>query len=80
MRCAATWRSCSLFSFFVFPFSLFAQSLPVFRASTDVVAVPVTVTDRAGRFVSGLTADQFELTDAGERRRDHAVQPRSACR
>ena len=33
-----------------------------------MVAVPVTVTDRAGRFVSGLTADEFELTDAGERR------------
>jgi VWFA-related protein len=57
-----------LYSFFVLPFSLLAQSLPVFRAATDVVAVPVTVTDRAGRFVSGLTADQFELTDAGERR------------
>ena len=62
------------FSFFLFrfslalPFSLIAQSLPVFRATTDVVAVPVTVTDRAGRFVSGLAADQFELTDAGERR------------
>jgi hypothetical protein len=30
--------------------------------------VPVTVTDSAGRFVSGLAAEQFELTDAGERR------------
>ena len=56
------------FSFFALPFSLIAQSLPVFRATTDVVAVPVTVTDSAGRFVSGLAADQFELTDAGERR------------
>ena len=38
---------------FVFPssFFLFAQSLPVFRAKTDVVVVPVTVTDRSGRFV-----------------------------
>ena len=57
-----------LFSFFLLPLSLLAQALPVFRATTDVVAVPVTVTDRAGRFVSGLTVDQFELTDAGERR------------
>ena len=45
-----------------------AQSLPVFRASSDVVVVPVTVTDRSGRFVNGLTADDFELSDAGERR------------
>jgi Ca-activated chloride channel family protein len=58
----------ALFSFLVLPFSLIAQSLPVFRATTDVVAVPVTVTDSAGRFVSGLAADQFELTDTGERR------------
>ena len=59
-----------LYSFFLLSFSLLAQSqsLPIFRAGTDVVAVPVTVTDRAGRFVSGLAADQFELTDAGERR------------
>ena len=53
---------------FVLPFSLWAQSLPVFRASRDVVVVPVTVTDRSGRFVNGLTADQFEVTDGGERR------------
>jgi Ca-activated chloride channel homolog len=32
------------------------------------VVVPVTVTDSSGRFVNGLTADQFELTDGGERR------------
>ncbi len=30
--------------------------------------VPVTVTERSGRFVPGLTADQFEIEDAGERR------------
>ncbi len=30
--------------------------------------MPVTVTDRSGRFVPGLTADQFEITDDGERR------------
>ena len=51
----------------VLPFSLFAQD-SVFRATTDLVVVPVTVTDRSGRSVSGLTADQFELKDAGEQR------------
>jgi Ca-activated chloride channel family protein len=53
---------------FVLPISLLAQALPTFRASSEVVVVPVTVTDSSGRFVNGLTADQFELTDGGERR------------
>ena len=42
-----------------------AQDAPLFRVSTDVVTVPVTVTDGAGRFVSGLTADQFTISDGG---------------
>ena len=54
--------------FVLVTFSIHAQELPVFRASTDVVIVPVTVTDRSGRFVAGLTADQFEISDAGARR------------
>src|SRR5262245_56370897 len=45
-----------------------AQDRPLFRASTDVVLVPVSVTDRAGRFVHGLAADQFEISDGGVRR------------
>ena len=57
-----------LYSLLVVPLSLSAQNTPVFRASSDAVVVPVTVTDRSGRFVTGLTADQFELRDAGERR------------
>lgn len=57
-----------LFSFFLIPLSLLSQSLPVFRSGSDVVVVPVTVTDRSGRFVTGLTADQFEIRDSGERR------------
>jgi Ca-activated chloride channel family protein len=57
-----------LYSLFVLPFSLSAQDSPVFRSKADVVVVPVTVTDRAGRFVPGLTADQFEITDGGVRR------------
>jgi Ca-activated chloride channel homolog len=57
-----------LYSFVVLPFSLFAQSIPVFRSDSTVVVVPVTVTDRSGRFVPGLTPDQFELSDGGSRR------------
>jgi VWFA-related protein len=48
--------------------AVYAQDPPIFRAKTDVVVVPVTVTDRSGRFVRGLTADQFEISDGGVRR------------
>ena len=65
---AASLAAAALYSLVVLPFSLLAQSLPIFRASSDVVVVPVTVTDRSGRFVNGLHADDFELTDGGERR------------
>jgi Ca-activated chloride channel family protein len=58
----------ALYSSFVLSSSLYSQTLPVFRADTEVVVVPVTVTDRSGRLVSGLTAVDFELSDGGTRR------------
>ena len=57
-----------LYSLFVLPFSLYAQALPLFRSGSSVVVVPVTVTDRSGRFVPDLTADQFAVSDSGSRR------------
>ena len=45
-----------------------AQEPAVFRASTDVVLVPVSVTDQNGRFVHGLTSDHFEISEGGTRR------------
>src|SRR5688572_13924725 len=57
-----------LYSFCVLPFPLFAQDLPVFRSDSSVVVVPVTVTDRSGRFVPNLTVDQFDVSDGGSRR------------
>jgi Ca-activated chloride channel family protein len=45
-----------------------AQEPAVFRASTDVVLVPVSVTDQNGRFVLGLTPDHFEISEGGTRR------------
>lgn len=50
------------------PFYLQAQGPPIFRAKTDLVVVPVTVTDRSGRFVHDLTPDQFEIVDGSGRR------------
>ena len=45
-----------------------AQEPAVFRTSTDVVLVPVSVTDGNGRFVRGLTSDHFQVSDGGTRR------------
>jgi Ca-activated chloride channel homolog len=54
-----------------------AQQPTVFRSSTDVVLVPVSVTDQNGRFIHGLTSDHFEISEGGTRR---AVKQFSADR
>ena len=54
-----------------------AQEPAVFRASTDVVLVPVSVTDQSGRFVHGLTSGDFEISEDAARR---AVKQFSAAR
>jgi Ca-activated chloride channel homolog len=48
--------------------SIVAAQEPVFRASTDFVLVPVSVTDENGRFVHGLTSGDFEISEDGARR------------
>ena len=42
-----------------------AQSSVTFRAETNFVEVHAIVTDRAGAFVRGLTADDFEVYEGG---------------
>ena len=44
-----------------------AQNAPVIRARTDLVHFGVTVTDRQGNVVPGLTADAFEIVESGKR-------------
>jgi len=39
---------------------------PIFRSGSDAVRVFVTVTDRAGRLVTTLTQDNFEVRDEGK--------------
>jgi Ca-activated chloride channel homolog len=43
------------------------QPRSVFKGEVDLVKVPVHVTDRARRFVSGLTKDDFAVFDDGRR-------------
>ena len=54
-----------------------AQEPAVFRTSTGDVLVPISVTDRNGRFVPNLTPDHFQISDGGTRR---AVKQFSAAR
>jgi von Willebrand factor type A domain len=67
-RSKHTARSALLgFLLSTFNFPLTAQQ-PLFSSDTNVVVVPVTVTDRSGRFVRDLTPDEFEVVDGGARR------------
>ena len=41
----------------------------VVRISTNLIQIDVTVTDKNGKVVTGLTADDFEIFENGERQR-----------
>ncbi len=43
-----------------------AQQEPTFRATTQIVSVPTTVTDAQGRLVPNLEQDQFSILDNGK--------------
>lgn len=40
---------------------------PTFRSQVELIELPVLVTDRTGRFVQGLTVDDFEVREDGKR-------------
>ena len=42
---------------------------PIFRSAVDIAVIDVTVVDDAGVPVRGLTADEFVVTVAGQKRR-----------
>ena len=44
-----------------------SQQVPVFRAGVDLVNVGVTVTDKKGNLMAGLTAENFELYEDGRK-------------
>jgi len=46
---------------------LLAQQRPAFRAGVEIVSLTVTVTDPAGRYVTGLDAPDFEIYEDGVR-------------
>jgi Ca-activated chloride channel homolog len=52
---------------FILCVELPAQEAPVVRGRTDLVHFGVTVTDRQGNVVSGLTAEAFEIVENGSR-------------
>ena len=53
----------------VVPLVLHAQNdTPVFRSGITVVQIDAVVTDTAGTPVTGLTADDFEVVEAGSTR------------
>jgi Ca-activated chloride channel family protein len=44
-----------------------AQQPPVFRSGVDLVTVGVTITDRKGKLITDLTADDFEIYEDGRK-------------
>lgn len=64
-RCVS--RLLSVFALAILLVPLFAQEpeSPSIRASVPLVLAPVTVTDKKGNFIDGLSVEDFRLTDEG---------------
>src|SRR5580704_7462917 len=66
MRCRCFRPISVLFAISV---ALNAQQQPTISTNVPLVLVPVTVTDRKGNFIDGLTVDDFVLADDGARQK-----------
>ena len=89
MSAAMFWRVCALFLGSIASIAVFgasavlagngdqstatAQNAPTFRASVRFIEVDVFVTDRDGRFVRGLTQNDFEIVEDGKATGDPRV-------
>src|SRR4051794_30161763 len=62
----ARFLTCAILACLLGALAAGAQQPPVFRGTSDVVRVYVTVMDRDGRLVTMLTRDAFELRDDGK--------------
>src|SRR5687767_6025408 len=60
--CSILVLSCSLLASSLSP-SVSAQDRPTFKASSELVVLHVSVRDRGGRYITGLTKDAFTVID-----------------
>jgi len=76
LRCSKPLACCSLMVALAFAALPAASQTELFEGLTDVieVQVPVNVVDRDGRPVRGLTAEDFELYDRGDRQTINGLQ------
>ncbi len=56
---------CSLMGLSWLLFASWPKQVPTFKATSALVEVYVTVTDQTGRYVTGLSQDQFEIRENG---------------
>ncbi len=67
MQCFRTWIPAVLF--FSLSFSAFSQETPTFKSQSQLVIVPVTVTDKKGNRIWDLKEEDFTLLDNGQKRK-----------
>lgn len=74
LSAAKTALSC-VFIFIACAFSLHAQKDEVIRVDTELVSFEVSVTDKSGKPVRGLTAEDFRILENGVERKIDFFQP-----
>ena len=67
MQCFRTWIPAVLF--LSLSFSVFSQETPTFKSQSQLVIVPVSVSDKAGNRIWDLKEEDFILLDNGQKRK-----------